>query len=55
MVEILKSELKTEFEELRSLSRQVVTGEDKDDEAIIANADRVRANAVRFIEEFLLM
>ena len=54
-VENLKSELKIEFEELRSLSRQVVTGEDQDDEAIIADADRVRANVVRVIEEYLSM
>ena len=53
--EILKSELKIELDELRSLSRQVVTGDDKDDEAIIADADRVRANAVRLIEEYLSM
>ena len=45
--ENLKSELKIEFEELRSLSRQVVTGDDQEDEAIIAHADRVRSNAVR--------
>ena len=51
--ENLKSQLKTEFEELRSLSRQVVTGEDQDDEAVIADADRVRTNAVRVIDEYL--
>ena len=37
--EDLKSELKMELQALRSLSRQVVTGEDGDDEAIIADAD----------------
>jgi len=52
--ENLKAQLKTEFEELRSLSRQVVTGEDKDDEAAIADADQIRVDAVRAIEEYLM-
>ena len=42
-----------ELEELRNLSRQVVTGEDKDDEAAIPDADRVRADVLRAIEEYL--
>jgi predicted nucleic acid-binding Zn-ribbon protein len=49
----LKSQLKTELGELRALSRQIVAGEDKDDEEIIAKADRVRADAVRTIDEFI--
>jgi chromosome segregation ATPase len=49
----LQSQLKTELEELRSLSQQIVAGEDKDDEAVIAEADRVRVDAIRAIDEFL--
>ena len=52
--ENLKTQLQTELGQLRNLSRQVVIGEDKDDEAIIAEADQVRADAVRAIEEYLL-
>ena len=35
------------------LSQQIVTGDDKDDEAIIARADAVRAEAIHAIEGFL--
>jgi predicted nucleic acid-binding Zn-ribbon protein len=49
----LQSQLKTELGELRALSQQIVAGEDKDDEAIIAEADRVRVDAVCVIDEFL--
>ena len=52
-VENLKTQLKTELEELQNLSRQVVTGGDKDYEAAIADVDRVRADAVCAIEEYL--
>ena len=52
--ENLKAQPKTELDELRSLSRQVVTGEDKDDKAVIAEADQVRADAVRAIDEYLM-
>ena len=52
--EDLKTQLQTELEQLRDLSRQVVVGEDKDDEAAIAEADQVRADAVHAIEEYLL-
>jgi hypothetical protein len=31
----------------------VVSGEDKDDEAVIAEADRVRLEAISAIDEFL--
>jgi hypothetical protein len=35
------------------LSQRIVTGDDKDDEAIIAQADTVRTEAIYAIEEFL--
>jgi hypothetical protein len=35
------------------LGRQIVSGEDKDDEAAIAEVDRVRLKAVEAIDEFL--
>jgi hypothetical protein len=38
---------------LSALSQQVVSGEDKDDEAAIAEADRVRLEDVAVIDEFL--
>jgi chromosome segregation ATPase len=52
-VDELQSQLKAELEELRSLNRQIVAGEDKEDEAVIAEADRVRADAIRAIDDFL--
>ena len=36
-----------------TLSRQIVSADDKDDEAIIARADAVRAEAIHAIEGFL--
>ena len=45
--------LKKEFAEISTLSRQIVTGDDKDDEAIIAWADAVRIEAIHAIEKFL--
>ena len=32
-----------EFAEINTLSQQIVTGDDKDDEAVIARADAIRA------------
>jgi predicted nucleic acid-binding Zn-ribbon protein len=52
--EDLRTQLQTELKQLRDLSRQVVVGEDKDDEAAIAEADQVRADAVRAIDEYLM-
>jgi hypothetical protein len=49
-VEDLTTQLKTELGELSTLSWQIVLGEDKDNEAAIAEADRVRLEA---IDEFL--
>jgi hypothetical protein len=51
--EDLTTQLKMELIELSVLSRQVVSGEDKDDEAVIAEADRVRLEAITAIDEFL--
>jgi hypothetical protein len=35
------------------MSQQIVLGEDKDDEAAIAEADHVRLEAIAAIDEFL--
>jgi hypothetical protein len=51
--EDLATQLKIELVELSILSRQIVSGEDKDDEAAIAKADRVRLEAIGTINEFL--
>jgi uncharacterized protein involved in exopolysaccharide biosynthesis len=51
--EDLATQLKTELAELTILSRQIVSGEDKDDEAAITEADRVRLEAIGAIDEFL--
>ncbi|PVH34922.1 hypothetical protein PAHAL_7G065400 [Panicum hallii] len=44
---------KIELTELSILSWQVVSGEDKDDEAVTAEADRVRLQVVAAIDDFL--
>ena len=49
----MTDQIRVELKELGILSRRIVTGEDKDDEAIIAEADTVRAEAICAIEEFL--
>jgi chromosome segregation ATPase len=51
--EDLTTHLKTELAELSALSRQIVSGEDKDDEAAITEVDRVRLEAIAAIDEFL--
>jgi hypothetical protein len=51
--EDLTTQLKTELAELSALSQQIVLGEDKDDEAAIAEADRVCLEAIGSIDEFL--
>jgi hypothetical protein len=51
--EDLTTQLKTELVELSALSRQIVLGEDKDDEVAIAEADRVRFEVIGAIDEFL--
>src|SRR6185312_14846003 len=49
----IAKQIQAEFAEISTLSRQIVTGDDKDDEAIIARADTVRTEAIHAIEEFL--
>jgi hypothetical protein len=51
--EDLTTQLKIELAELSALSQQIVLGEDKDDEAVITEADRVRLEAIGAIDEFL--
>ena len=51
--EVLKTQLKADLAELRVLNKQLVAGEDKDDEAEIAEVDRVRTNALSALESFL--
>jgi hypothetical protein len=50
--ENLTTQLKTELAELSTLSQHIVSGEDKDDEAVIAEADCVRLEAIGAIDEF---
>jgi hypothetical protein len=52
-VEDLATQLKTELAELSILSWQIVSSEDKDDEAAITEADCVRLEAIGAIDEFL--
>jgi hypothetical protein len=52
-VEDLATQLKTELIELSTLSWQIVSGEDKDDEAAIAEADRAHLEIIEAIDEFL--
>jgi SMC interacting uncharacterized protein involved in chromosome segregation len=52
-VEDPTTQLKTELAELSTLSQQIVSGEDKDDEAAIAEADHIRLEAIEAIDEFL--
>ncbi|KAK1630903.1 hypothetical protein QYE76_005218 [Lolium multiflorum] len=49
----LKAQLKTDLAEIRALNKQLVMGEDEDDEAEIAEVDRVRVDALRSFEAFL--
>ena len=49
----MTEQIRAEFAEISTLSQRIVTGDDKDDEAIIARADAVRTEAIHAIEEFL--
>ena len=49
----IAKQIQAEFAEISTLSRRIVTGDDKDDEAIVARADAVRTEAIHAIEEFL--
>jgi uncharacterized protein involved in exopolysaccharide biosynthesis len=51
--EDLTTQLKIYLAELSTLSRQIVLGEDKDDEAAITEVDCVRLEAIAAIDEFL--
>jgi hypothetical protein len=51
--EVLTAQLKVDLAELSALSRQVVPGVDKEDEAVIAKADHVRLETIATIDEFL--
>jgi uncharacterized protein involved in exopolysaccharide biosynthesis len=51
--EDLTTKLKTELAELSTMSQQIVLGEDKDNEAAIAEADHVHLEAIAVIDEFL--
>jgi uncharacterized protein involved in exopolysaccharide biosynthesis len=51
--EDLTTQLKTELAELSTLSQQIVSSEDKDNEAAITEADRIRLEAIEAIDEFL--
>jgi Tfp pilus assembly protein PilO len=49
----LTADLKTDLAEIRTLSNQLVTGKDEDDKAEIAEADRVRIDAILALGVFL--
>jgi Tfp pilus assembly protein PilO len=49
----LTADLKTDLAEIRALSSQLVTGKDEDDEAEIAEVDRIRADALHALSAFL--
>ena len=49
----ITEQIQAEFAEINTLSQQIVTGDDKNDEAVIARADAIRAEAIHAIEGFL--
>ncbi|KAK1627138.1 hypothetical protein QYE76_001453 [Lolium multiflorum] len=49
----LKAKLKADLAKIRALNKQLVTGQNEDDEAEIAEVDRVRASALCALEAFL--
>jgi chromosome segregation ATPase len=49
----LTADLKTALAEIRTLSGQLVTGRDEDDEAEIAEVDRIRVDALHALDAFL--
>jgi hypothetical protein len=51
--EDLTTQPRIELAELSTLSQQIVLGEDKDNEAAIAEVDLVRLEAISVIDEFL--
>jgi hypothetical protein len=51
--EALTAQVKVDLAELSALSKQVMPGVDKEDEAVIAEVDRVRLDVITAIDEFL--
>ncbi|KAK1644439.1 hypothetical protein QYE76_062244 [Lolium multiflorum] len=49
----LTADLKTDLAEIRALGSQLVMGRDEDDEAEIADVDRIRADALHALNAFL--
>jgi predicted nucleic acid-binding Zn-ribbon protein len=49
----IRAQLKAGLAEIRALDKQLVAGKDEDDEAEIAEVDRVRADALAALEAFL--
>ena len=49
----MTEQIQVEFAEISTLSRKIVSGDDKADEEIIARADAVRAETIHVIERFL--
>ena len=49
----MTEQIQAEFAEIRTLSRQIISSDDKDDEEIIARTDAVRADTIHAIEKFL--
>ena len=49
----MTEQIRAEFAEISTLSQQIVTGDDKDDEVIIARAAAVHTEAIHAIDEFL--
>jgi DNA repair exonuclease SbcCD ATPase subunit len=52
-VEALTAQLKVDLAELSTLSKQVVSGVNGEDEAVIAELDRFRLEAIAAIDTFL--
>ena len=53
-VQNLTSQLKVKLDVLNTLNRQIIGGDDREDEAVIAETHRVRVDAIAAIEDFLL-
>src|SRR6185437_8555291 len=49
----MTEQIRAEFAEISTLNQQIISGDDKDDEEIIARADAVRADAIHAIEKIL--
>ena len=49
----ITEQIRAVFAEINTLSQRIVTGDDKDDEVVIARADAIRVEAIHAIEGFL--